>query len=139
MISFYAPGQPQSKGSARGFVSRGRVVITNDNAKAKPWAAVVTLMARQAMQERPPLAGPLDVRLVFDMQRPKAHFNKRGLRPDAPSLVCKRPDIDKVTRTVLDALTVAGVWGDDAQVASLVAEKRYANGAGVHVVVRACP
>lgn len=137
MISFYAPGAPQSKGSAKGFYNQklGRVIITNDNTRAKPWAAVVTLLAREAMAGRAPIEGPVRVQLGFCFQRPKAHFTRRGLRPDAPSLVSKKPDVDKVTRTVLDAITMAAVWGDDAQVAELIVEKRYADQPGVRVLV----
>lgn len=35
-------------------------------------------------------------------------------------------DIDKLTRAVLDGLTAAGVWADDRQVATLVAEREWA-------------
>lgn len=35
------------------------------------------------------------------------------------------PDADKVARCVLDALTVAGVYDDDKQVAKLTVQKRY--------------
>lgn len=37
-----------------------------------------------------------------------------------------RPDLDKLTRAVFDALTDAHIWHDDAQVVGLVATKRYA-------------
>lgn len=38
----------------------------------------------------------------------------------------KRPDVDKLSRAVLDALSMAGIWGDDSQVTHLCATKRVA-------------
>lgn len=138
MIAFWAPGQPQGKGSAKGFFNPklGRVLITNDNAKAKPWAAVITLAAEAARSGRPTLDGPVEVQLRFQVQRPKAHFNTRGeLRATAPRFCSKKPDADKITRTVLDAITRAAVWRDDAQVAVMVVEKIYGE-PGVHITVK---
>ena len=36
-----------------------------------------------------------------------------------------RPDIDKLARAILDALTDARVWPDDGQVVTMHVEKRY--------------
>jgi len=132
VISFYVPGQPQTKGSARAFVVRGRAVITNDNAKTKSWAGVVTSFALEASPT--PIPGPVRVTLRFDLTRPKAHSTKRGLRLDAPTYVSKKPDADKLARACLDALTSV-CFLDDAQVARLVVEKRYAETPGVLVEV----
>lgn len=38
------------------------------------------------------------------------------------------PDVDKLSRNVLDALTKAGVYEDDCQVNHLVALKEYEHG-----------
>jgi Holliday junction resolvase RusA-like endonuclease len=46
------------------------------------------------------------------------------------------PDIDKLTRCVLDAITDSGVWWiDDGQVAALTASKNYCNPGDVPGVV----
>lgn len=136
MIAFTVPGTPQTKGSARAWVNKrtGRAIVTNDNPKTKSWAGIVSTHAIEAMAGAPPLTGPVAVHLVFGLQRPKAHFTARGLRPDAPSLVSKKPDADKLARACLDALT-AVCFVDDAQVASLLVEKRYA-APGVNVTVK---
>lgn len=47
-----------------------------------------------------------------------------GRRLTQPSV---RPDLDKLCRAVLDALTDAGIWHDDSQVCSLSAIKVYAD------------
>lgn len=48
-----------------------------------------------------------------------------------------RPDIDNLSKAVLDAMTGAGVWNDDAQVVRLVAEKRYGDADATVVRVEA--
>lgn len=89
--------------------------------------------------DAPPLAGPVGVTLRFLMPRPKAHYSARGgLKPSAPDLVTKSPDLDKMCRAVNDALTDAGVWADDGQVASLRATKQYVGEGdrpGVHILL----
>lgn len=62
------------------------------------------------------LTGAVAVDLLFVMPRPKT-----GRRV----LPAVRPDIDKLTRLVLDALTDAGVIVDDGQVTDLTVRKRY--------------
>lgn len=125
MITFHASGKPETKGSARAFVVRGRAIITNDNPRAKTWAGVVSSAAAEACGGKQ-LVGPLAVSIVFHLQRPKAHSGKRGLKPGAPVHSSSKPDVDKLARCALDALTGI-VFGDDSQVARLVVEKRYAD------------
>lgn len=71
------------------------------------------------------MEGPICADMVFWEQRPKSHYRKNGaLKPDAPSVPTKAPDLDKLVRSVGDALNGI-VWRDDSQVATLVATKRY--------------
>lgn len=139
MIRFFAAGIPSTKGSARAFVRGGRAIVTNDaGAKAKVWAGIVSSAALDAMRGKAPIFElPLDVMVTFYLPRPKSHSTTRGLRPNAPTHSSSKPDADKLVRCALDALTGI-VFGDDAQVARLVVEKRYANGAaGMAVSVEA--
>lgn len=87
-------------------------------------------MAAQAHQkmETRPWSGPVDVALTFYLTRPKNHYgtgrNAERLKQSAPSFPAVHPDIDKLTRAVLDALT--GIcFEDDRQVVGLVVAKRY--------------
>ena len=58
------------------------------------------------------------VRVVFALPRPKSLAKK-------VSAHIKRPDIDKLARAALDALSGV-IWRDDSQVVELVASKSYA-------------
>jgi crossover junction endodeoxyribonuclease RusA len=67
-----------------------------------------------------PFAGAVAIDLCFVLPRPKS-TPKRQTPP-----AIKRPDLDKVTRAVLDAITGV-VLLDDAQVVDLRASKRLAD------------
>ena len=132
---FFAPGIPQTKGSTKAFVPRGwrRAIVTNDNAKAKPWQGTIALAARAAGVTM--LPGAASLTMTFRFLRPKSHIGKRGLRASAPARHTQKPDIDKCVRVVLDALTGIA-YADDSQVVDISAEKRWVTGeAGVRVVV----
>lgn len=121
----WVPGRPRPQGSKR-HVGGGRLV---EQVKGLPaWRKTVADAARKA-HEGPPISGPVEVNLVFIFDRPKAHYrtgrNADLLRDDAPRDHVKPPDLDKLCRAVFDALTAAGVWGDDAQVVRLTASKTY--------------
>lgn len=94
-----------------------------------------------------PIPGPVEVHMGFDLPRPANHYlpvnSKRSvpqLKLLAPLWPSHKPDLDKLTRAVLDAVTDAGLWADDAQVVSLRAAKRYVtNQPGVRIRVREMP
>ena len=127
MLRFFVPGVPAPKGSSRAFFVKklGRAVITDANAKTRPWEQAIRAEAENARNGAPALTVPVRVRLVFRMPRPKGHYNSEGaLKLSAPELHGKKPDVDKLARCVLDALSgVAFV--DDAQVAAIEAWKRF--------------
>lgn len=133
---FFAAGIPAPKGSTRAFIRGGRAVTTHDCAKTKPWQAVIAYAAQAAGVT--PMDGPLEIGLEFYLPRPASHFGKRGLRPSAPRWPGVKPDLDKLIRASLDALSGVG-YGDDARIVRVEAEKRYCPDgapAGVSVVLR---
>lgn len=133
-------GEPIPQGSMRAFVVKGgRPIVTADNARTRPWKASVADAAATAVERRgmAPLAGPVDVDVVFRMPRPKGHFNRHGaLLPSSPSTPAGRPDIDKLARAVLDALTGI-VFRDDSQVVRLGLAKVYADDPGATITIEA--
>ena len=137
MIDFQAFGLPAPGGSkTTGVRKNGQRFVRDSSQRAAPWKAHVARAAVEAMGERPLLEGPLLLRVTFTIDRPLRHFGARGLRPSAPPRPIVRPDLTKLLRPVEDALTGI-VWHDDAQVVVQLAEKRYGNPVGVHVVVQA--
>jgi crossover junction endodeoxyribonuclease RusA len=129
MIRFTVYGKPEPKGSTRSFqhAATGRVVTTADAKGLKLWAYTV----RSAAQERAGvlLEGPVRLELGFFLTRPRSVSVRKRPYPTA------KPDLDKLTRAVKDALTGV-LWQDDAQVVLLIAQKVYTPGpSGVHVTV----
>jgi Holliday junction resolvase RusA-like endonuclease len=84
---------------------------------------------RKASQQRCPFdsppPGPVAVDLVFVMVRPQSHFRRDGqLVPTAPPTHQATPDVDNLSKLVLDALNDL-YYADDRQIHRLTASKRY--------------
>lgn len=85
--------------------------------KVGPWRRAVA-EAALALGDFEKLDGPLEVDVTFYLARPKS---VRRVMPHVP------PDLDKLIRGLFDALTIAGVWVDDALVVRTYACKFYAD------------
>jgi len=130
MIKFTVVGKPTPQGSKRGFVTKhGKVAMVEQAGVAlKNWRNAITATAIQQRikQNWDGYAdGPVGVILVFGMKKP--------LKPKY-STPAVRPDIDKLTRAVLDALTDSHIWKDDSQVIDLKVEKTYGE-PGVEITI----
>lgn len=127
-------GEPVPKGSMIGLRRGQRVVLVAGNeTKLRHWREHVTntARARAALTDAPRFHGPLAVTLAFFVTRPASVTPTKRPRPSVP------PDIDKLARAILDALTQAAVWDDDGQVVELHAAKHYAlTTAGVRITIR---
>lgn len=121
-----AYGAPVGQGS-KNVNAHGASYDTNAK-RLKPWRAVVTAAAGDAIEEMYgtdqvlPLFGrgtPVHIAMVFTFARPASHFgtgrNAAVLKASAPAEHIGFPDVDKAQRAVLDSLTAAGVVGDDRQ------------------------
>lgn len=125
------PGKPRTQGS----MTLWRDARTGgERAKYAPETVahrnLVVGLARQGWG-RLPIGGPVAVQIVAEFTRPKSHYgtgrNASVLKSTAPILHTQAPDGDKIARLVLDALTIAGVYRDDSQVAVLRVEKRWSD------------
>lgn len=114
-------GTPVPQGSKRHV---GRGVLIESSKDLKPWRQKITAEAKEALMYQddawePGFDGPVDAFFTFYLPRPlTVPKNRRGY----PSV---RPDLDKLSRAICDALTDAGVWKDDSQVVGLFATKDY--------------
>jgi crossover junction endodeoxyribonuclease RusA len=128
VVEFHVPGKPAPQGSKR-HVGRGILVESSKDVGA--WRERVAMSAHNAMCGRTLLAGPITVALDFVLPRPKS-APKRSTPP-----ATKRPDVDKLARSCLDAITGI-IVGDDSQIVDLHAIKRLAElgeTAGVRITV----
>jgi Holliday junction resolvase RusA-like endonuclease len=101
--AFSVLGQPAPQGSKRHV---GRGVMVESSKKVLPWREAV----KAAAPSGPMLDGPIAVRLVLTLPRPKS-ARKTELHP------YRIPDLSKLVRSTEDAITDAGLWADDARVA----------------------
>lgn len=98
-------GTPEPQGNKTAFSRGGKTVVlegkTEDaRARFKSWREAVAQAARdwQAVHRQPLLDGPLEVVITFRLPKPKSAPKSRRF-PDT------KPDLDKLDRAVLDALT----------------------------------
>lgn len=109
--SFVAYGTPAPQGSKRHV---GRGVMIESSKAVKPWREDVKHAALAARDQGAPcLDGPLLVRMVFTLRRPKS-------APKRLTIPATTPDLSKLCRSTEDAITTAGLWADDARAADYV-------------------
>jgi crossover junction endodeoxyribonuclease RusA len=133
-LRFIVHGTPQPKGSTRALLRQRRdgivAGVVADNAKTGQWQRAVAWAAKVQTPEL--WTGPVAVDVTFRLARPVRQSAAARLTTDLA--VAVRPDLDKLMRAVLDALT--GVcYGDDGQVATVTARKLYAPPGPLAVVV----
>lgn len=117
-VAFTVHGMPVPQGSKRSFtLPSGRSVLVDSNhARLRSWRANVASAAAEAMSRHRLFLGPIALKVEFGFPRPASHFRRDGsLKPSAPAYHIQRPDIDKLMRALLDAMTGV-VFRDDAQV-----------------------
>jgi crossover junction endodeoxyribonuclease RusA len=84
------------------------------------WKDAAAAEARAVWAGRPPLEGPVEVRLLAVLPAP---LSARKLAGAPRTWAARKPDVDNVAKAVLDALTDAAIWGDDAQVVALTVHR----------------
>ena len=127
-IGFDVLGEPAPGGSFRAIPIAGvaRLIVGSSDVgkkKLERWRAVVTEAAGAAKFREgvETYDGVLSVGLTFYLPRPKSY-------PRWRTWSSTKPDLDKLCRSTLDAMTDAGLIADDARVARLSAEKLFAEG-----------
>ncbi len=114
-------GIPGPQGSKRHL---GRGILVESSKKVRPWREAVVKAVEEAREGTSwaTLDLPVVMDLVFTMPRPQSAPKRRRALPD------RRPDVDKLTRSTLDALVTARVMHEDSRVVAFRRlEKLYAN------------
>jgi Holliday junction resolvase RusA-like endonuclease len=128
-MQVWIPGTPIPKGS----MIQGRYGGIHDgNKKVGPWRDCIAAACTQVITD-PPMQDPLAMKCRFVFKRPRSHFGT-GRNSGKVRLSARRtpgrPDIDKLARTVMDALTGI-LYIDDSQVVTLVCSKEYGSASGL--------
>ena len=152
-LEFFVAGIPQPQGSKsfKGVTKTGKAILLESVDGLYAWREAIGWKGLEAMRGlgQPPglpgealrgrpdhaLTGPICARLEFILKRPVRTPKSRN-----PPAV-KKPDLDKLVRAVLDALTKV-VFVDDSQVIELHANKRLAavgETPGVHIRIETLP
>lgn len=119
-------GQPVPQGSmvclGKVGVRRHQLRHSNDRAlqeyRARIRRGVASAVTHPSMSGRFPLDQPVYLHVIFGLARPK--------RPRFKNLPATKPDLDKLTRAVNDAITGEGLLlAEDSRVVRLISEKFY--------------
>lgn len=130
MTTFHVAGVPAPQGSKNAYRRGNKVVLVESSKKVKPWRAAVAQAATIAYLRTEPIDGPVAVEIDFHLPRPKS-------LPKRVIWMVKKPDLDKLIRSTLDALSGIA-YIDDNRVTRIVADKHYAESpedAGAHITI----
>lgn len=112
----WVPGKAAPQGSKKGFVINGKAILVDASEGNKAWRKLVTETIK-ADQDYIRYSGPVNVSLTFWMEKAKSNKTKH---------MAQKPDIDKLSRSVLDAMTDSEIIEDDSRVIYLTVTKRWA-------------
>ena len=102
--------------------------------KTRDYEAALKYAAKEAMGERPPLEGPLELRMTVVVPIAQSWPKKRQAAARAGTeWPTKKPDGDNFLK-MKDALNLI-VWVDDSQVCREFVEKRYGDKPGMTIQV----
>lgn len=124
-IRVYIPGPATPERKRQ--VHRGSFTRRVDTPQAADYKAHVKACVAAVMAGRPPLEGPLGVRMTVWRLKPQS-WPKRRQEPDV------KPDLSNSLKIVEDACNKL-LWRDDAQVCYLVMRKRFGVTEGVGLAV----
>lgn len=122
MTVLEVPGNPVPQPRQRFKVIRGFAKAYKESKhKIHAYRHAIVLAAKAASIKRIDGLAMLHVDAVFE--RPKSHWRKHDLKPDAP--MAPNGDGDNILKGIADALTDAGVWPNDKLVIDWRIQKRF--------------
>lgn len=127
-VEFDVFGIPAPQGSTRAFVVGNRAVTTNKGNKTQiAWRDSVAAAAKIAADEHGVCPdGPLRLTVEFRSPMPKSRPKKS--RSEGVAAKITSPDLDKLLRSVGDALQAGGLIVDDSRISTISATKREVTG-----------
>ena len=133
-ISIMVYGDPAPQGS-KTYLGKG--VLVESSKRVKPWRQAVKFAALEVLRradfyEDVAFDCPVKVSIRFYLHKPKSAPKKRYY-PD------RKPDLDKLIRSTLDALKEAGCYKDDSRVVKIEADKCYAELSGAQILIEEMP
>jgi len=135
-VSVRLPLEPQPKGRPRFRVAAGRVFTYTPKKTEQYENDVIRLYREMTGGYIFPKKTPLHVALVFGMPIPKSTPKKQREQMIAGNIYeTKRPDIDNLAKSVLDALNGIA-YPDDSQITSLNLKKVYSEEPHIWVMIR---
>lgn len=130
-------GRPAPQGSKkyaghRRNAASGRVsaVLVEQSKRVKPWRALVTAAAREALTvstigsvpvHRPALDGPLEAEIIFTVRKPASAPKRRRTWPNTRD----SGDLDKLLRSTFDGIADAHAVADDSRIITVTATKAF--------------
>lgn len=114
----FVKGKPVPQGSMKAFRAggKGKVVMIHSKGKElNEWRDNIAKTVKERMGERKPSDRAIGITVYFYLLKPKSAKRKSHT---------VKPDIDKLVRAVLDALTDVA-YNDDAQVIEIQVQKCY--------------
>lgn len=131
-IVFRVNGKPEPQGSTRPFQIKsgkmaGKIITTSSNRNLGEWRRLVADQAQKVAPDKL-WECPIVMTLNFQLPKPKSLSKKKA------AFHIKRPDIDKLARACLDALTNI-IYVDDNQITTLVVIKEYGDKPGVNISI----
>lgn len=133
-IHFQVEGDPKGKGRPR-FTRAGKFTRVYTDKQTLDYESLIKSFAMEAMGSTDPLETAVSVFLYVRLAVPQSYSKKRteaclsGLEQP-----CKKPDIDNIAKTYLDAMNGV-IFKDDTQVIDLHVKKVYSAVTGVNVMV----
>ena len=128
-MTIFVPGDPVGKERPR-HTKNGHTYTPD---KTKAYEEKVAWAWKQAGGSK--LDGPVLMRIVWHHRIPKRTTKaNRAAMLKSEIMPTTRPDLDNVCKSIMDALNGVA-YGDDSQIVSLTAIRRYAEDPGVFVEV----
>lgn len=127
-FTVFVEGVPVPQGS---MISNGagRGMRHSNAAKLRPWRYnIISMLNRHCPKDWNPSA-PLTVCAVFRFTRPQGHYgtgrNANRLKASAPDFHVTKPDLDKLQRSIGDAIEQSGLARGDQQITNWSVAKRW--------------